>query len=93
VERLEGQQGRRGDFPRQRARRRWKNRGGTLGMRRGELAWASRREEGGPETATGDGWPARAARGNRRAGHTAAAMACPDFPAGGRLKKAGWTRL
>jgi hypothetical protein len=62
-------------------------------MRRGELARASRMEEWGPETATGDGWPARAARGNRQVGHTAAAMACPDFLASGRLKKAGWTRL
>ena len=65
------------------------NQGRSLVARRGVLAQGQQKGGVGP----GEGcwrWVAsQGGEGQQRAGHTAAAVACPDFPAGGRLKKAG----
>ena len=54
------------------------------------LREASRGEEWGQEKAAGGGWPARAARGSRRARHSVAAVACPvSKPAGGGRRVGG----
>ena len=53
------------------------------------LREASRGEEWGQEKATDSEWQARAARDSRRAGHSAAAMACPVSKQAGGGRRVG----